>query len=137
MPSEHPLHSFVQTAMQQLKETVSVNTAVGDPVVAPDGSIIIPVCKVSYGFVAGGSELGMYSREHLEAGKPFGGGTGGGVSVTPLAFLIIGKNGVQTVSLEQGNSLYGKMLDLAPQLLDKLQAILLQYTEKPGAASDT
>jgi len=132
MNSEHPLQSLVRTAMQQLKETVSVNTAMGEPVVVPDGTVIIPVCKVSYGFVAGGSEMGCNGP----ASRPLGGGTGGGVSVTPTAFLVLGKTGVQTISLEQDNSLYGALLDVAPKLLEKLQAILRQYAEKPEAVND-
>ncbi|TDF93034.1 GerW family sporulation protein [Paenibacillus piri] len=115
--SEHPLQAFVQTAMEQLKEMVNVNTTIGQPVSAPDGTLIIPVCKVSYGFAAGGNNLS----------ESFGGGTGGGVSVTPLAFLIIGKTGVQTVCLGDSSNIYNKMLDMAPHLLDKLQSLINHY----------
>lgn len=126
--AEHPLQAFVRTALEQLKETVHVNTTLGEPVAAPDGSFIIPVCKVSFGFVAGGSELGLHGQEYAKSGSmPFGGGTGGGVSVTPLAFLIIGKTGVQTVTLENSSNVINKILEVAPHLVDKIQSIISQY----------
>ncbi|WP_282936278.1 GerW family sporulation protein [Paenibacillus sp. RC67] len=125
--SEHPLQSFIRTAMEQLKETVNVNTTMGEPVVAPDGTLIIPVCKVSFGFASGGSEFGHHSQDYTKTEMPFGGGTGGGVSVTPLAFLIIGHAGVQTITLENSSNIYSKMLELAPQLLDKLQSLISQH----------
>lgn len=124
---EHPLQSFIRTAMEQLKETVNVNTTMGEPIVAPDGTLIIPVCKVSFGFASGGSEFVQKGHDYSGTEMPFGGGTGGGVSVTPLAFLIIGHAGVQTVTLENNSNLYSKILDLAPQLLDKLQSLINQH----------
>ncbi|MCR8630407.1 GerW family sporulation protein [Paenibacillus radicis (ex Xue et al. 2023)] len=129
---EHPLQSFVKTAMENLKDMVNVNTTIGEPVVAPDGTFILPVCKISYGFAAGGSDLGKYGQEPSIPMLPFGGGTGGGVSVTPLAFLIIGKTGVQTISLEDSANVYQKILDMTPQLLDKLQVLLQQYQTGSG-----
>src|SRR5690625_5396984 len=82
---EHPIQGLMVTAMENLKEMIEVNTIIGDPVESPDGTIIIPVSKVGFGFAAGGSEFNSSkeSSESSESTLPFGGGSGGGVSITP------------------------------------------------------
>src|ERR1700738_4100049 len=100
--SEHPIQGLMKTAMENIKEMVDVNTIVGDPVETPDGSVIMPISKVGFGFAAGGSEfLGEVDQEQnnkSDANKasvslPFGGGSGGGVSITPIAFLVVNSTG--------------------------------------------
>jgi sporulation protein YtfJ len=125
--SEHPLQSFVKMAKDHLKDMVNVNTTIGEPIAMSDGTIIIPVCKVGYGFAAGGSDLNRHNQESASVMPSFGGGMGGGVSVTPLAILIIGKMGVQTVYLDNSPTVYDKILDMAPHLLDKLHNLIKQY----------
>ncbi|MBQ7886098.1 MAG: GerW family sporulation protein [Clostridia bacterium] len=78
---KHPIESLMGTSMESIREMVDVNTVVGDPVQTQDGSTIIPISKVSFGFVAGGGEYacaGVQAQEEL----PFAGGAGAGVSVT-------------------------------------------------------
>ncbi|OIJ12423.1 sporulation protein YtfJ [Anaerobacillus alkalilacustris] len=122
--SEHPIQGLMKTAMENLKEMVDVNTIVGDPVETPDGSVIMPVSKVGFGFAAGGSQFvidkpGTSDKEH-----PFGGGSGGGVSITPIAFLIVNASGVKMVHLDENTHLYEKLMDFAPQVVDKIQQML-------------
>ncbi|MFD1851877.1 GerW family sporulation protein [Oceanobacillus bengalensis] len=119
--SEHPIQGLMTTAMENLKDMIDANTIIGDPVESPDGSIIIPVSKLGFGFAAGGSEFGQGDSE---GELPFGGGSGGGVSITPIAFLIIGKNGIKMVHLDQHTHLYEKLLNNTPQLMEKIQAML-------------
>ncbi|MGW8957917.1 GerW family sporulation protein [Paenibacillus sp. NPDC055715] len=125
--SESPLQSFVKTAMDHLKGMVDVNTTIGEPIAASDGTTIIPVCKVSYGFAAGGSDLDRHNQESARVMPSFGGGMGGGMSVTPLAILIIGKMGIQTIYLDNSPTVYDKILDIAPHILDKLHNFMKQY----------
>lgn len=132
--AEHPIQGLMQTAMENLKEMVDVNTIVGEPVETPDGSVIVPISKVGFGFAAGGSEFVPVSTgrgndtesygEKKKDGLPFGGGSGAGVSITPVAFLIVNQNGVRSVSLEGETHIYDRMLDLAPQVMDKIQHML-------------
>ncbi|MDQ0272104.1 GerW family sporulation protein [Cytobacillus purgationiresistens] len=122
--SDHPIQGLMTTAMENLKEMVDVNTIIGDPVETPDGSVIITVSKVGFGFAAGGSEFIMESTKGSggeSSGHPFGGGSGGGVSITPIAFLIVNSLGVKMVHLDESTHLYEKILDLAPQAVDKIQ----------------
>jgi sporulation protein YtfJ len=121
--ADHPIQGLMTTAMENLKEMIDVNTIIGDPVETPDGSVILTVSKVGFGFAAGGSEFGVEGQSNGSDQKtaPFGGGSGGGVSITPVAFLIVSSNGVKMVHLDENTHLYEKILDLAPQAVDKIQ----------------
>lgn len=132
--AEHPIQGLMQTAMENIKEMVDVNTIVGDPVETPDGSIILPISKVGFGFAAGGSDFRIDKDKDQHMGKaqgetatvslPFGGGSGGGVSITPIAFLVVGMNGVKVVPLDNNTHLYERIIDLAPQVVEKIQSML-------------
>lgn len=117
--SEHPIQGLMKTAMESIKEMVDVNTVIGDAVEAPDGSVIIPVSRLGLGFAAGGSEFG----EHKETELPFGGGSGAGVSVQPVGFLVVGQNATRLLPVSNG-AIYDRLVDLVPQLMDKVQGAL-------------
>jgi sporulation protein YtfJ len=129
--NEHPIQGLMKTAMENIKEMVDVNTIVGDPVETPDGSVILPISKVGFGFAAGGSEfLGESELDHKNDARnaavslPFGGGSGGGVSITPIAFLVVNSMGVKVVPLDNQTHLYERLIDSAPQVFDKIQSML-------------
>lgn len=107
--------------MENLKDMIDVNTIIGDPVETPDGSVILTVSKVGFGFAAGGSEFKSPEQEESSNEHPFGGGSGGGVSITPISFLIVNSTGIKTIHLDNSTHLYEKMLDLAPQAIEKVQ----------------
>ncbi|MCY8858800.1 GerW family sporulation protein [Bacillus atrophaeus] len=126
--ADHPIQGLMKTAMENLKEMIDVNTIIGDPVETPDGSVILTVSKVGFGFAAGGSEFGSKSAEkkseddeRKEQKLPFGGGSGGGVSITPIAFLIVGTTGVRMLHLDENTHLIDKLLDSAPQTIERIQ----------------
>ena len=130
--SDHPIGGLMKTAMENLKEMVDVNTIIGDPVETPDGTVILPVSKVGFGYAAGGSEF--MATQHKGGGTsgefhPFGGGSGGGVSITPIAFLVVGKSGINMVHIDTNTHLYEKLLDFAPQVIDKIQRMCKQEKE--------
>ncbi|MFZ4450668.1 GerW family sporulation protein [Salibacterium aidingense] len=122
--TDHPIQGLMRTAMENLKEMVDVNTIVGDPVETPDGSVIIPVTKVGFGFAAGGSEFFGKERSETALEHPFGGGSGGGVSITPIAFLVVGTKGIKMVHLDENTHLYEKLLEFTPQVVEKIQDML-------------
>jgi len=134
--TDHPIQGLMQTAMENIKEMVDVNTIVGDPVQTPDGSVIMPISKVGFGFVAGGSDIRMdqedeqhqHQPNHTDAHRasvslPFGGGSGGGVSITPIAFLVVGTQGVKIVPLDNQTHLMERIIDSAPAVFDKMQTM--------------
>ena len=128
--SEHPIHGLMHAAMENLKEMVDVNTIIGDPVETPDGSVILTVSKVGFGFGAGGSEFqgsvpqASGGTQQQQQRMPFGGGSGGGVSITPIAFLIVNSSGVKLLHLDENTHLLDKILDLAPAAVDKIQSMI-------------
>ncbi|GAK09668.1 GerW family sporulation protein [Geomicrobium sp. JCM 19038] len=122
--AEHPIQGLMKTAMENIKEMVDVNTIIGDPVESPDGNVIIPVSKVGFGFAAGGTEMNVGHAMDEEERHPFGGGSGGGVSITPVAFLIVGTHGVKMIHLNNGTHFYEKLLELTPQVVEKIKDLI-------------
>ncbi len=130
---EHPIQGLMTTAMENLKDMIEVNTIIGDPVESPDGSVIIPVSKLGFGFAAGGSEFNSGSSKGGESGGsdklPFGGGSGGGVSITPIAFLIVSPRGIKMIHLDENTHIYEKMIDFAPKAVEKIQQMLKESAQ--------
>jgi sporulation protein YtfJ len=124
--ADHPIESLMKTAMENIKEMVDVNTVVGDPVESPDGSVIIPISRVSCGFAAGGGEFETQVREGntgQDSAPLFGGGSGGGVSVRPVGFLVVGNGQVRLLPVE-ANAIADRLIDMAPQILSQIQSML-------------
>lgn len=114
----------MRTTLENLKQMVDVNTIIGEPVETPDGSVILPVSRVGFGFAAGGSEFEYTNSQTASISHPFGGGSGGGVSITPVAFLVVGKNGIRSIPLENTTHLYDRILDSVPQMVEKVQGMM-------------
>ena len=125
--SEHPIEGLMTTAMNSIKDMVDVNTIIGDPIEASNNIVIIPISKVSFGFASGGSEfkgetIDEYTKKEKEEAiqyrLPFGGGSGAGVSINPIAFLVIQSNNVKLMPVNHSSSL-DKLLDYMPDLIKK------------------
>jgi len=117
-----PIESLMKTAMQSIKEMVDVNTVVGDAVESNDGTVIIPISQVALGFAAGGGEYELTANAK-NSELPFAGGSGAGVSVKPVGFLVVKMNDVRLISVS-GNHLAERVIDVAPQLFDKLESVM-------------
>lgn len=135
--SDHPIQGLMHTAMESLKQMIDVNTIIGDPVETPDGSVILTVSKVGFGFAAGGSEFsveggGGKGDQEKQPKLPFGGGSGGGVSITPIAFLIVNASGVKMLHLDESTHLYEKILEVAPQAVEKIQQMFKKNNQGSG-----
>ncbi|WP_028400037.1 GerW family sporulation protein [Ectobacillus panaciterrae] len=121
---DHPIQGLMRAAMENLKEMVDVNTIVGEPVQTADGGVVLTVSKVAFGFGAGGSD---FSGDRGETeNHAFGGGSAGGVSISPVAFLVVNNEGVNILHLQNTTHLAEKVIDLAPQTIDKLQTMFGQ-----------
>lgn len=141
---EHPIQALMQTAMHSIKEMIEVNTVVGDAVETPDGTIIMPVTRVVFGFAAGGAEYTTRRKQSdhrndnndtmededdsdsesqsQQSQYPFGGGSGAGVSVQPVAFMVVGNGGVKMMSVHQPAPIE-RLIDQVPQLITKVQEV--------------
>ena len=119
---KHPIESLMGTSMESIREMVDVNTVVGDPVQTQDGSTIIPISKVSFGFVAGGGEYLCGTMRPQTEEMPFAGGAGAGVSVHPMGFLVCSQNGVRLLSANCASPME-RIVEMIPQALEGLKAM--------------
>ncbi|MCT4618698.1 MAG: GerW family sporulation protein [Marinisporobacter sp.] len=122
----HPIEALMKTTMESLKDMVDVNTIVGDPVETPDGTVIIPISRVSFGFASGGGEYNeKNSREVNDTEQseklPFAGGTGAGVSVQPVAFMVVGNGEMKLLPVDQNANMLDSLLNFMPKFVDKIQ----------------
>jgi len=134
--AEHPIQGLMKTAMENIRDMIDVNTIVGEPVETPDGGVIVPISRVGFGFAAGGSEFPVDGESGARdynngngminggSNHPFGGGSGGGVSITPIAFLVVGKQGVKVVPLDYQTHLVERMIESVPKVIDKIQYMI-------------
>ena len=119
---KHPIEGIMTTTMENIREMVDFNTVIGDAVTTPDGSTVIPISRVSFGFVAGGGEYALPQAASSAPDVPFAGGAGAGVSVQPMGFLIISQNQVRLAPAQQSAPL-DHLLELVPQLLGEVKKL--------------
>lgn len=123
--AEHPIQGLMGVTIEKIRDMVNAETIIGDPIHVDDATII-PVSRVTFGFVSGGSDVGPSSSKQM-----FGGGSGAGVSVTPVAFLVVSNGNVRTVQLVEKVSAVDNVIASLPELVDKVAALIKK--EKPGA----
>ena len=117
------LPNMLEGTIAKIRDMVDVNSVVGDPIVTADGVTIIPISKVSVGFAGGGSDFVSKNANNQE--NPFGGGAGGGVKVTPVAFLIIKDGNVRMMPVATpANTTADRIVEMVPDTLDKISAFI-------------
>ena len=126
----HPIENLMRSTMESIKEMIDVNTIVGDPVSTVDGTTIIPISRVCVGFASGGSEFNNSAPSDSNNSYPFGGGSGAGVTVKPVAFLVIKNESIRLLSVDQQNT-YDKIVDTVPQIIDIFKGMFKEKCEKP------
>ncbi len=114
------INDLISSSMDKIKTIVDSSTIVGEKVVTDDGSTIIPISKVSVGYVVGGGEYADLSSRRVANHFPMAGGSSGGMSVTPVGFLIETKGEVKFVNVEN-KSLYQTVLNMFNALLSKVE----------------
>ena len=143
MEEKHPIESLMITSMTSIESMVDVNTIIGESIIAPDGSVIIPLSKVCFGFAAGGSEFNTnkLSKYSENAKLPFGGGSGAGVHISPVGFLVM-KDGNARVLNVNGINVIDRAVDIIPDIINKLDGIINKKMDKEaknvatGSATD-
>ena len=115
----HPLPDMMSSTMNKIREMVGANAIVGDPIVLGDNVTIIPISKVSFGFAGGGSDFVPKSGSASDA--PFGGGSGAGVNITPIAFLVYKDDNIRLLPIAvPASNTVDRILDQAPELMDRI-----------------
>ena len=124
--AEHPINGLMGVTMDKIRELVNSDTIIGEPVSLPDGTTILPVSRVTFGVATGGSDFAAKQSKEL-----FGGGSGAGVTVAPVDFLVVKDGNVRTIQLADPNNSLERAITMLPELVDKLAALLKK--EKPEA----
>ena len=124
----HPIENIMQTAMVEIKDMIDVNTIIGDPIISTDGSTIIPVSKVAFGFVAGGGEYGRTEGQQ-ETQHPFAGGASSGISICPIGFLVVNESEVQLLPVN-GQNILEKIFETVPKIITNVKEAFKGKDEK-------
>lgn len=122
----HPIEMLMQTTMENLRQMIDVNTIVGDAVQSAGGAVIIPVSKVSFGFVAGGGDIkqDINKGNKAEDNPPlFAGGIGAGISVMPIAFLVVTQDQIRLLNVSANNSVE-RIIDIIPSIIEDIKEII-------------
>ena len=124
MSDKHEVENLMRSTMENLRDMIDVNTVIGDPVETKDGNCIIPISKVSFGFASGGSEFGDAKINEVDDGEryPFGGGAGAGVSVKPVAFLVVKDDSVRLLPVDYDTTV-DRIVDSVPQIFDFIKGL--------------
>lgn len=137
MSEHHPISDLMTETMSKIKEMVDVNTIIGNPIVAADGTTVIPVSKVSFGFGAGGSE---FASKQAASGSPlaFGGGSGAGVTVSPVCFLVIGRDGSANILgiNAQASDTVDRLVEMIPGAINKVSNFVSGFKGKTEDAAE-
>ena len=121
--SEHPLNALIDTALTNIKSMVDVNTIIGNPVETANGAIIVPVSRVGFGFAAGGSDFPPKAGQAAES-KAFAGGSGAGISISPIGFLVVNGDTVKLLPVNSANTTVDKIIDSVPEMFDKVSGFI-------------
>ena len=135
MEEKHQIGEIMGITMDKIKEMIDVNTIVGNPIHTPEGITIIPVSKVSIGFASGGSDF--VPKNQSGSKNPFGGGSGAGVNIAPVAFLVVNKDRVRLLPVAPPpGSAAERVVELVPELMDKVTDIIDKKKEEKKADSE-
>lgn len=125
---QQPVENLMRTTMDSIKNMIDVNTVVGDPVETKDGTVAIPISRVSYAFVAGGGDLKKKSEEKadndaLDRNYPFAGGTGAGVTVMPIGFLTSSNGQLRMLPVAYSNTV-DRIIDMVPNFIENIENLI-------------
>ena len=134
---KHPIEGLMSEAMEHIRQMVDVNTIVGAPITTPDGTTVIPISKVTLGFGAGGSQFSAKPTGKKEDEALFGGGSGGGVSISPVAFLIVNSEQIKLLPVKSASTTTDKLIDLVPELINKFNKIANEIIDKKAASKES
>jgi len=129
--AEHPIQGLMNVTMDKIRQMADSNTIIGKPIKTDDGTTILPVSRISFGFASAGTDFDGKNAANKDL---FGGGSGAGVNIQPVAFLVVKDGCVRTIQLADGSNTIDRALTMLPELVDKVSA-LLKKEEKKGAAA--
>lgn len=121
---ETPVNKLMESTLQRMKDMVDTSTIIGEPMVSGN-TTLIPVSKVTYGFTSGGTDLPSKQNQEL-----FGGAGGGGISITPVAFIVIENGKCRMMQINNYTSSADRAIAMIPELVDKLTELIASKGDK-------
>lgn len=141
----HPIENIMKTTMEELKAMVDVNTIVGEPLISSDGTMIMPVSRVSLGFLSGGGEYGkgesiLRKNDNVEVvddvKHPFAGVSAAGLSLTPIAFLVVNNSSVKVLPAKTDCTL-DKVIEMVPNVITQINEICNERKDASSGSENT
>ena len=128
--AEHPIQGLMNVTMDKIRQMADSNTIIGKPIKTDDGTTL-PVSRISFGFASAGTDFDGKNAANKDL---FGGGSGAGVNIQPVAFLVVKDGCVRTIQLSDGSNTVDRALTMLPELVDKVSALLKKEEKKDAAA---
>ena len=129
--AEHPIQGLMNVTMDKIRQMADSNTIIGKPIKTDDGTTILPVSRISFGFASAGTDFDGKNAANKDL---FGGGSGAGVNIQPVAFLVVKDGCVRTIQLSDGSNTVDRALTMLPELVDKVSDLLKKEEKKDAAA---
>ena len=123
--AEKPVQELMASALEKMRDLVDSNTVIGSPIYTQDGTTILPVSKISFGFVSGGTDFANKTQKDL-----FGGAASSGASITPVGFLVIKDGSVKLMQLAEGGATLDRLINMMPEVLDRVEGFVASRTGK-------
>lgn len=121
------IEGMMNCSVDKMKEIINADTIIGNSITTPDGTVVIPVSKVTYGFASGGSD---FASSNCKDKEMFGGGNGVGVSIIPVAFLVISGSGIKLMQIESFTGALDRIISMTPDVVDKISAMIKKRKEE-------
>lgn len=129
MPASN-IGDLTDSSMKNLRTLIDSNSVIGAPINTPDGGVILPVSKVSFAFASGGGDLPSAQKEK------FGGGSGGGVTITPIAFLVVKGESIHLLQVQSYSSTADRVVGMVPEVIDKVSGFVSSFSKKDQTKSE-
>ena len=130
--AEKPVQELMASALEKMRDLVDSNTVIGSPIYTQDGTTILPISKVSFGFVSGGTDFASKTQKDL-----FGGAASAGGSVTPVGFLVIKEGSVKLMQLAEGGATLDRLINMMPEVIDRVEGFVAKKTGKADTTVKT
>lgn len=127
--AEHPIQGLMNVTMDKIRQMADSNTIIGKPIKTDDGTTILPVSRISFGFASAGTDFDGKNAANKDL---FGGGSGAGVNIQPVAFLVVKDGCVRTIQLSDGSNTIDRALTMLPELVEKLTALVKKDDKAPA-----
>ena len=135
--AEHPIQGLMNVTMEKIHQMVDSNTIIGKPIITEDGTTILPVSKVSFGFAGGGADFATKNQPQNKD-NAFGGGSGAAVTITPISFLIVKQDSVRILPVaEPASTSVDRIIELVPEVVDKISSMIKEKKDAKDADPDT